>query len=208
MEFWEFIVLIVGSGTLAAFGTWLLNYFFSDKKKRSAEIISANRVLWIQKLRDGITDVIKSGITAIEDCQDISAKQDRFLNEIREFRKAKAQVSLLLNYKGKPDEIIRKALNDLESLLVSTYAMASYRIDGKFADKDTVWENVIAAHYGFDYLEFIVAIYLKCEWERAKEVAKLGESNLFRFDELFDELYDEKKVEIEKKRDAFYEKLK
>ncbi|MCL2847149.1 MAG: hypothetical protein FWE13_00145 [Firmicutes bacterium] len=200
--------MIVGSGTLAVFGTWFLNYFFVDKKKRGAEIITTNRVLWMQKLRDNISEVIKCVATFNEKISFLNDTDEKMLLEMEKFRLAKAQIFLLLNYDGCKDDEIKRILETMEVTLTAVRINLLLFKMGNEPNEDIIRKQRLVLVPGIEYLTFISSIYLKCEWERTKKFAKFGEGFEFNFEREFDGYYSKRKELLDELKNAFYVKHK
>lgn len=159
---------------------------FLEQKTRQKDVITANRVHWMEAVREQVSDSTKI-VHAYLDGNCETAKDIGVLND---FCKVKNLVSLLLNFNGYYDNKIRlifeKEYDMMKDILV---AQENDDQERAIADK----EIIIACE---NYKIRLTSIYLKCEWERVKHLSKKGENAFFNFDERFEKYLDVIKDEM------------
>lgn len=157
-------IVLGGLGFIGA----IINFIFMQKHykvTRSAEIITANRVDWMQKLREEVSLYITNlySYISIDD-----ADKNKYWDKVDEctynIRLNQTRINLMLNFNDKYDNLIRKTMERLYVFL-------------KYVKRYDEGRNYLIPSLkdGIEYLQIITTIYLKCEWERTKEYAKNGE---------------------------------
>ncbi|MFU0832777.1 MAG: hypothetical protein ACFWUC_07550 [Oscillospiraceae bacterium] len=141
----------------------LIGQHKSNKTSNYLNIISTQRVEWIQKLKEVISDY----------CEMMDKYQWNEEKPNREsIYKATANIKLYLNFKGAPDRTILGMIDEINKIYLGE---EEYKLTNQ---KEIVesWLN---------YLLFISQIYCKVEWERVKFEAKHPNTNKFKFDDRF-----------------------
>ena len=140
-----------------------------SKKQRTAEIITNNRVEWMQELKKWTSEYI----SYIEsDYDKISSEDiDKYLKDTIEIS---TRINLHLNLKGKQDKEIMNVIEEIN--------LSFEKKPQPTKDKESIYYDEIkrATHL----LQLLVKIYLKIEWERVKVEAENGKFSSFNFDKI------------------------
>lgn len=155
---------------LVSLGSAIINVFImynQSKKARTAEIITHNRVEWMQKLKD----YISSYTSEVEYYYDkkVPNDLDKYMNVLF---KQTANIKLHLNLEGDPDKEIVRYIETLNSSFENFLQLSKYKdIFGQDANKKSEAFSHIIDYYIYNYPE-------KIGTDVGKNILKNGKVNV------------------------------
>lgn len=185
---WQEISLFVAG--IVTFISAIINIFVvrgQSKKQRTAEIITNNRVEWMQELKKWTSEYISYieynyNKTSPEDI-------DKYLKDVLEIS---TRINLHLNLKGKQDREIIDKIKELNKSLEEILKLTEKRsLDQGNVNSDELNQKIKKTREDSNSLLRLVKIYLKVEWERVKVEARYGVFSKFDFDSEYKKTRDE-----------------
>lgn len=207
------------------------------KKQRMIEIITSNRVKWMQEVKELFGEYFL--YTQYYSKKKLAKDNSEFIKKINEISN---NIKLQLNLQGAKDQQIIKLINELnlahEKMVFTNPNNSKKKLDElltneivenyikKYKKNNDTYKNyredilkkiVIKDVYSSlskvmnqkELIEIYVQIYLKCEWERVKVEAREGINAKYDFDKNFEKIENDMKKEIDeiKKKIINYKEL-
>lgn len=158
--------------------------FYQDRKKRQKDIVTSNRVIWMENLRNNIAESVKIVHSFIN-----SDYSDSGL--LNEYVRILNIISLLLNFRGKFDEEFRTILKREYKAL---RRLQQEECAGVYQNTEKIVEYI---YKNEEFKILFSSIYLKCEWERVKVFSKKGEDSKFNFELEFKKYTDTDETKVD-----------
>lgn len=144
--------------------------------ERYQNIISANRVQWMQNLKALLAKYYEA----------VESHYYRDKEPVKEnIFELTTMIKLQLNFAGRPDRILVHMIDSINK---------SCRMDNHYGPAGLGNEQV---QWWLKYLILVSQIYLKTEWERVKFDAKNQLNNKFEFDDKFIEFANDENIRME-----------
>lgn len=168
---------------------------YQSKRQRTAEIITTNRVEWMQKFKEYIASYIENIESVTNDfvkCRQVNINLEKIL----------AQIKLHLNTLEDPDKELVYVMESVNVIIkncveINKPKLLCSRKDKKESEKIFI-DKLLNAK---EIIIVLSQIYLKTEWERVKVEAESGKFAEFNFNKNYLEMRHKfnRKIDINKK---------